>query len=128
LKLAFVDSWQDPQRQFVSSGQRFRYTVEASGGARLSFCLAYTDLPARGLQNDLNLIVQTPMGEKHVGNEHLPERLTPLDRGNNVEVVRIANPPPGSYLIQVSAFNLLAQGQDFALVATGELTSDLTPA
>lgn len=128
LKLAFVDSWQDPQRQFVSSGQRFRYTVEASGGARLSFCLAYTDLPARGLQNDLNLIVQTPTGEKHVGNEHLPERLTPLDRGNNVEVVRIANPPPGSYLIQVSAFNLLAQGQDFALVATGELTSDLTPA
>jgi serine protease AprX len=128
LRLDFVDSWQDPGLQFASSGQRFHFTVEVSGGARLAFCLAYTDLPARGLQNDLNLIVQTPSGEKHVGNEHLPERLTPLDRGNNVEVVRIADPSAGSYLIQVSAFNLLRQGQDFALVVTGELTSDLTPA
>jgi subtilisin family serine protease len=127
LKLAFVDSWQDPQRQFASSGQRFRFSVAVSDGAPLYLCLAYTDLPARGLQNDLNLIVQTPSGEKHVGNEHLPERLTPLDRGNNVEVVRMENPAAGSYLIQVSAFNLLGQGQDFALVVTGDLTSDLVP-
>jgi hypothetical protein len=73
------------------------------------------------------LIVAEPSGSKHVGNEYLPERLTPLDRGNNVEIVRIDNPAAGNYLIQVSAFNLLAQGQDFALVVTGELDSGLTP-
>ncbi|MDQ3379554.1 MAG: S8 family serine peptidase [Actinomycetota bacterium] len=127
LRLEFVDSWQDPQRQFNLSGQRFRYTVSVTGGSRLSLCLAYTDLPARGLQNDLNLVVQDPSGAKHVGNERLPERLTQLDRGNNVEVVRIDNPAAGDYLIQVSAFNLLRKGQDFALVVVGELASGLNP-
>lgn len=127
LKLEFVDSWHEPQRQFNQSGQRFRFNVAVTGGASLRFCLAYTDIPARGVQNDLNLFVQEPAGSKHVGNEHLPERLTPLDRGNNVEVVRIDNPAAGNYLIQVSAFNLLGQGQDFALVVAGDLGSGLTP-
>jgi hypothetical protein len=109
-------------------GAAFRFGVQVDGGKRLRICLAYTDLPARGLQNDLNLIVEDPAGAKHVGNEQLPERLTPFDRGNNVEVVQIDNPAPGNYLIQVSAFNLLGKGQDFALVVTGELGSGLTPA
>jgi len=128
LKLEFVDSWQEPQEKFNRSGQRFQFNVRVAEGSRLQFCLAYTDLPARGLQNDLNLIVQEPSGTKHVGNEHLPERLTPLDRGNNVEVVRIGDAPAGNYLVQVSAFNLLGPGQDFALVVTGKLISGLTPA
>lgn len=126
MRLEFVDSWQDPHEQLEASGRRFRFGVQVAGGERLRICLAYTDLPARGLQNDLNVIVQEPSGTKHVGNEHLPERLTPLDRGNNVEVVRIDDPAPGDYLIQVSAFNLLGKGQDFALVVTGELGSGLT--
>jgi hypothetical protein len=128
LRLAFIDNWQTPADHFVQSGQRSRLSVNVTGGQMLRLCLAYTDAPARGLQNDLNLMVQDPGGGKHVGNEHLPDRLTPLDRGNNVEVVRIENPPPGDYLIQVSAFNLLSQDQDFALVVTGELGSDLRPA
>jgi hypothetical protein len=43
------------------------------------------------------------------------------DVDNNVEVVRIDNPKPGPYLIQVTATNLLRSPQDFALVVTGDL-------
>jgi subtilisin family serine protease len=127
LRLEFADGWQDQTQHFKRSGQRFRFNVQVGGGDQLRVCLAYTDLPARGLQNDLNLLIEEPTGTKHIGNEYLPERLTPDDRGNNVEVVRIDNPPDGQYLIQVSAFNLLGQDQAFALVVTGELTSGLLP-
>jgi serine protease AprX len=127
LKLAFADGWQDATMHFKRSGQRFRFNLQVAGGDRLRVCLAYTDLPARGLQNDLNLLIEEPSGTKHIGNEHLPERLTPDDRGNNVEVIRIDNPTAGNYLIQVSAFNLLGEDQAFALVATGDLASDLQP-
>jgi hypothetical protein len=41
--------------------------------------------------------------------------------------VRFDDPAPGDYLIMVSAFNLLKQPQDYALVVTGALSSDLRP-
>ena len=51
----------------------------------------------------------------------------PVDAKNNVEIVRIDQPPPGDYLIQVAATNLLStRGQDFALVVTGDLKSGIT--
>ncbi len=128
MKLEFVDSWQVPQLKFSRSGQRFRFRIAVKGGQRLRFCLAYTDVPGRSLQNDVNVTIQEPSGSKRVGNEHLPERLTPLDRGNNVEIVRIEQPAQGDYLVEVSASNILRPGQDFALVVTGELSSGLVPA
>ena len=51
--------------------------------------------------------------------------LTTLDPDNNVEIVRIENPPVGQYLIQITASNLLKAPQDFALVATGKSISKL---
>jgi serine protease AprX len=126
LKLAFVDNWQDPPAQLGASGQRRRFQLTCAGGARLRFCLAYTDLPARGLQNNLNLFIQhMPSGQKWIGNDELPDKLTVTDPDNNVEIIRLDNPQPGDYLIQVTAISLLQAPQDFALVVTGELTSDL---
>jgi hypothetical protein len=43
-------------------------------------------------------------------------------------VVRLDNPAPGEYLIQLSATNLLQGPQDFALVVSGDLGSALAPA
>ena len=96
-------------------------------GHPLSICLAYTDLPGRALQNNLNLTVQKPGSpRKIVGNSALPQKVTPFDCDNNVERVRIEDPEAGEYLIQVSAANLLnSDGQAFALVVSGKLTSDL---
>ncbi len=128
FRLEFLDTWKDPTRQFTATGQRFRYLVSAKDTRPLQFCLAYTDLPARALQNDLNLFIQqVPNGRKWTGNEQLPLRISPVDAENNVEVVRIDTPVKGDYLIQITATNLLGTtGQDFALVVSGDLTSGLT--
>jgi hypothetical protein len=89
-------------------------------------------LPARGLQNNLNLFLEhLPTGRKWTGNADLPLAITAPDVENNVEVVRLANPDAGDYLLQITATNLLSTGgaaaQDFALVVTGELGSALQP-
>jgi serine protease AprX len=125
LELRFVDPWQDPTMQFVRSGQRFRWRLSVAGGRPLRICLAWTDLAARALQNNLNLIVEDPAGQKHVGNVDLPQRLGAFDPENNVEVLRFDDPAPGDYLIMGFAYNLLKPPQDYALVVTGALTSDL---
>ena len=118
--LHFVDDWQ-PGAGFTASGQRRRYHLTLGAGCpSLRICLAYTDHPARALQNNLNLTVQLPDASKVMGNAQLPNSLRIPDPDNNVEIVRIDNAVAGTYLIQVSASNLLKAPQDFALVATGE--------
>jgi hypothetical protein len=121
LALEFVDNWQTPGQPFAATGQRrrYRFTVPA-GIPSLDITLAYTDLPARALQNNLNLFLQLPAGDKRVGNAAMPDTLNGPDGDNNVESIHLVNPPAGTYLIQVSATNLLAGPQDFALVVAGD--------
>lgn len=127
--LEFVDTWQEPNLQFTRTGERVRWSFDLDGNDELRLCLTWTDPPARALQNNLNLFLQLPDGSKRVGNESLPLSITGVDPENNVEVIRIANAPPGGYLIQVSAANLVVgQAQAFALVVTGRLTTGLQPA
>jgi len=126
LKLEFLDTWTNPERHFVRTGQRFRFQFSISGGNWLRLCLAYTDIAARALQNNLDLFVQhMQSGQKWIGNADLPSGLKIPDPDNNVEVIRLENPPTGDYLVQITATNLLQVGQDFALVVTGELASPL---
>ena len=114
--------------QFTSTGQRFRFQLSlAAPSSVLSICIAYTDLPARALQNNLNLFVQKPDNTKVVGNAQLPMSLNIPDPDNNVEIVRLPDAAAGIYIIQISATNLLRGPQDFALVVTGENLSGLTP-
>jgi len=128
LKLEFVDGWQPRDRKLERTGQAIRHTVRVTGGQRLRICLAYTDLPGRGLQNNLNLTVEGPTGQRWLGNEHVPMGLNIPDPDNNIEVVRIDDPEPGDYLIQVSAWNLLQAPQDFALAVAGNLRGTLKAA
>lgn len=126
LQLEFVDGWQDPELQFDRNGQRFLFRFGARAGRALRLCLSWTDLPARSLQNNLNLFVQLPTRKKAVGNPDLPAKLTATDRDNNVEIVRLEDPPDGEYLVQITASNLLRGPQDFALVLTGDLETPLS--
>ncbi|MCR9095071.1 MAG: S8 family serine peptidase [bacterium] len=131
MRLAFLDPWEDTNLHFATPGQRMRFDIDvADGGEFLRLCLAWTDLPARALQNNLNLFVEeAATGRKWVGNQDLPLSLGIPDPENNVEVVRIPNPTAGTYRVQVTATNLLGEfAQDFALVATGALDSELVPA
>ena len=126
-RLEFVDNWQQPASQLGSDERRrYRFTVDAAGPINL--CLAYTDPPGRALQNNLNLLLEVPGGgPKLFGNMHLPMGLNQPDAVNNIEVIRITDSPAGDYLVQVTATSILQGPQDFALVVTGRLSTDLQP-
>jgi subtilisin family serine protease len=128
LLLRYVDNWQTQSTQLSRTGQRRQFCLKVDEPCtELRICLVYSDLPGRALQNNLNLLVEVPGGVKVMGNAQLANKLILPDPDNNVEIIRIPNPTPGRYLIQVSATNLLKGPQDFALVATGESISELQP-
>ena len=126
LNVEFRDDWQDPTRRFVRTGQRMRFEFTASGGIPLRICLVWTDTAARALQNNLDLLVEAPDGRKYTGNAGLFRSLRLTDLENNVESIRLAAPVAGRYIVQIQASNLVHAGQDFALVAAGEVTSAIT--
>ena len=128
LKLAFVDSWKRSELQFNSTGERFLFSVSVEEGLPLRLCLCWTDPPGRGLQNNLNLfLMHKEQQHKWTGNAEIPRTITTFDRDNNVEIIRVENIEPGEYLIAVQAANIIFSPQDFALVVTGNLASQLTP-
>jgi len=122
IRLEFVDNWQVPAEHFKVTGEFHRYNLDTAAESDLRLCLAFTDLPANGTQNNLNMIVETPAGPKLFGNMDVPQGLHQPDATNNVEILRIPNAPAGRYLIQIVAHNLLGP-QDYALVVTGAITS-----
>ncbi len=131
LKLVFADTWKNASLKLTQTGQRVRYTVKVGNGLPLRLCLAWTDPAARGLQNSLLLLVDNTSGKKWVGNSQAATLLNiagaPRDPNNNVQIVRIENPPPGDYTIAIVSSMLLLPPQSFALVVTGDLQSALVP-
>jgi hypothetical protein len=112
--------------QFNSTGERCLFAVNVDDGVPLRVCLCWTDPPGRGLQNNLNLFVMHKARQhKWAGNHELPRTITSFDRDNNVEIIRIENAEPGEYLIAVQAANIIFSPQDYALVVTGNLSSQL---
>jgi hypothetical protein len=81
----------------------------------LRIVLAYSDYPGAGLINNLNLIVTSPAGKRHVGNQGGNSLVA--DSKNNVEVVQVANAAAGNWKIDVVASNVSQGPQDFALAA-----------
>jgi len=127
LGLEFVDNWSVPAEHLADTGANARFKIGVAGGS-LRVCLAYTDAPGRGVQNNLDLLLQVPgVLRKRFGNEKVPRGFNGPDPTNNVEVIRFDDAPPGAYLLQVMATNLLKPPQDFALVVTGRLTTPLRP-
>lgn len=126
LRLNFIDSWQKPEFQFNATGQRFLFSVQVKEGLPLRVCLTWTDAPGRGLQNNLNLLLMHKEKQfKWTGNENIPRTITAFDRDNNVEIIRVEEPNAGEYLIAVQAANIIFSPQDFSLVITGNLNSEL---
>jgi hypothetical protein len=74
------------------------------------------------LVNDLDLTVKGP-ADTYLGNVFTDGASSTggtADRRNNVEQVLIAAPGPGDYTITVTPFSIVQDGQDFALVVTGD--------
>ncbi len=129
LQVRFIDNWADKTTHFTRTGERRRYQFTVPPGApEVRLTLAYTDAPARGLQNNINVVLQHQQsGKKWTGNSDIADPLLSPDPDNNVETIRIANPPDGVYFVQVFVGNMLKPPQDFALVVTGNGISALTP-
>ncbi|HKG89582.1 MAG TPA: hypothetical protein VKA95_14775, partial [Nitrososphaeraceae archaeon] len=126
LKLEFVDSWKDPDKKFDNVGDRLQYELSLSGGPFLRLCMAYSDLPGRGLQNNLNLsLMHKESGQLWLGNQDRLSHVKIRDPDNNVEVIRLENPLAGTYNVFIDCMNMLLGPQDFALVLTGENISSL---
>jgi serine protease AprX len=131
LKLVFADTWKDPSRILQTPGQQTRYQIMVGRKLPLRICLAWTDPPARGLQNLLMLLVDNFAGQKWVGNSNAATTLhisgMISDPNNNVQIVRVPAPKAGLYTIAVTAIDLQPP-QAFALVVTGDLRSPLSAA
>jgi len=127
LRLEFIDNWNDPSTQLASDQRRrWQFTVQPGGTLRL--CMVHTDPPANAIQNNLNLLLEKPGGgPKLFGNMQLPMSLNQPDAVNNVEIIRIQNAPPGTYIVQVTATSIMRGPQDYALVVTGPLTTNFQP-
>lgn len=124
MRLEFVDTWKQPTEGLAGSGDRRRFAFVVNGGPFLRLCLVWTDPPpGPGIQNALALILEGPLTPaKVMGNEDRPRRIDRMDRDNNVQVVRIENPPPGNYLAVVFARNMIRPPQQYALVVTGDVS------
>lgn len=124
LRLAFVDVPRSQGFQVVNVVRKFTFDVTSPGPLRI--CLAFTDVAASGLQNDLDLIVEPPglPRRKLLGNPDLRGGMRAEDTENNVEIVRIADAAMGRWTVAVVSRNILAP-QGFALVVLGNLTSEV---
>ncbi|HEX8367388.1 MAG TPA: S8 family serine peptidase [Pyrinomonadaceae bacterium] len=131
FQLLFVDiSRHSPQslNRNVSGKGRWERRVKVEAGMPLRITLAWTDKPGHGLQQNLDLVVVAPGGQRFVGNSQLRRRsFEQWDRDNNIETVTIAEPVAGIYTIHVLAYNTPFENQGFSLAATGKLTSDFLP-
>jgi subtilisin family serine protease len=125
--LEFFDNWNAPDTHLTAIGRRIRLRFELAAGSPLRLCMAYTDVPGRGVQNNLNLFLEQPgTPQKLFGNAQVPRGFNSPDPNNNVEVIRLEDAPAGTYLAAVVASNLLHPPQDVALVVTGRLLTPLT--
>jgi subtilisin family serine protease len=109
--------------------------VVRSSGVPLGLALVWTDVPGEEdsehpLVNDLDLVLTSPSGGVYRGNVFsggwsVPDPGTERDGDNNVEVVRIEFPEPGTWIAEVVGVDVAAspaglEGQDFAVAISGD--------
>jgi hypothetical protein len=125
FRLAFEDPTPGDPLAFDDVGER-RFSFELTERAELRCCVVWTDPPARGCQNLLQLTLVLPDQTRRLGNERRPWK-SPFrshDEANNVLSVRVPGAAPGIYQLSVRAVSLLRKPQEFACVVTGPLAEE----
>ena len=101
------------------------WEIELVEAGEFRCCLAYTDWPGRGLQNNLNLSARPAAYSRKrspwIGNADRPRKLKDIDVDNNVEIIRVDSVPAGLYRITVSAENLFKRSQHYALAVLSSM-------
>jgi len=113
----------------ASTGNTFSYTYHFLDSQNTRFALVWTDSPctsscdSKALVNDLDLKVMLPNGTVFYGNSR-GSSSAGADRLNNVEIVQLT-PVPGTYVVNVTGYNVPMGPQEFALVVLGGIDSDV---
>jgi hypothetical protein len=127
--LRFVDvNAGDPKalNSGIPSKAFWKKRIQVTAGRPLSITLCWTDYPAHGLQNYLDLAVDSPTRERITGNpEFHRDPWEKTDHANNVERIVIDEPAAGMWTILVNATNIPFAPQGFSLVITGQGLSEL---
>jgi subtilisin-like proprotein convertase family protein len=106
----------------LRTGEVYQTNIDIkSAGVPFRVVLAYSDYPGPSLVNNLNLILIAPDGKRYVGNQTPGAALT-MDVNNNVEVIHIPKPEPGSWKLEVVGSNIPQGPQEFALVYRAHLS------
>jgi serine protease AprX len=131
LKLVFADvdrTSNEALKKEIAAQSSWKRTLHVEAGLPFRVTIAWTDRPAHGLQQSLDLVILGPDGKRKPGNPDLvrvPGQKS--DHFNNLQQVTLEAPQPGEYRIQILAYNTLFEAQGFSLVATGKLGSELLP-
>lgn len=105
----------------LATGEVWSRELEVtSSDVPLRVVMVYSDYPGERLVNNLNLILIGPDGRRHVGNGGGDGALT-MDSTNNMELVQIPVPQPGTWRIEVVASNVPRPTQPFAMTIIGPL-------
>lgn len=136
LRAKFYDH---PMDLGLMSGQTHFMPFRVADGVSLplSITLTWTDAPATpganpALVNNLDLKLVTPSGDYYFGNRFDAQGASSLnptspDAINNVEVIRIPEPAPGQYRIEVIGANITTGVQPFAVAYSGNVFSGSDP-
>jgi hypothetical protein len=136
LRAKFYDH---PMSLGLMSGQTHFMPFRVADGVSLplSITLVWTDAPATpganpALVNNLDLKLVTPSGDYYFGNRFDAQGVSSLnptspDAINNVEVIRIPQPEPGQYRIEVVGANITTGVQPFAVAYSGNVFSGSDP-
>lgn len=120
FSLQFVDFRDDSlEALHVTANPIWRTPLLLDAPGPLSVTMTWMDPPGRGLQHGLDLALVSPPGTKIVGNPELVRlAYEARDTRNNVQQIRVDDPPPGRWLLQVSANNTYRGKQGFAVAIT----------
>ena len=108
----------------LETGENREYTLTVTDNSvPLSVTLVYHDYWGPGLQNNLDMTIESPGGIIFY-----PNGLTTTDNNNNVERIIIPNPNLGDYTIKING-QLVAQGPQPYAIATraGGLIQERSP-
>jgi hypothetical protein len=117
------------------SKRHYKFRRDDTSQGPVKVVLAWTDEPGRFVQNDLQLSVKIPGGEKQLGNNQHRAFAPPwaaaagmdnFDLFNTVEIVTIDDPLVGTYRITIFAQDTPYPPQGYALCVVGDLSDKLT--
>ena len=146
--ILFEDFQTDIQEVTLTNGSTDTYTYVTDGASPLVVSVVWTDLHGAGsvgsvdnqtldeispdIVNDLDVLVTAPDGTT----QHFPWKLDPANPAaaatrnsvndvDNVEIVTVDNPMPGTYTVTISHKGTLVTGsQDYSIVVSGTNLGD----